>query len=108
MENLIAKFAVAPPSSLTAESQYRLLVESITDYAIFMLDPEGCVVSWNLGAERISGYKSEEIIGKHFSSFYTHAEREAGEPQKNLALALSEGRVESEGWRVRKDGSRFW
>ena len=108
MENLSAMFHVASPSSLTAENQYRLLVESITDYAIFMLDPEGRVVSWNLGAERIKGYTAEEIIGKHFSLFYTQADRDAGMPQKNLMRALSEGRVESEGWRVRKDGSRFW
>lgn len=91
-----------------AEREYRLMVESITDYAIFMLDREGRVSSWNVGAERIKGYKPEEIIGKHFSSFYTQADREAGIPQRNLALAVTEGRVQSEGWRVRKDGSHFW
>ena len=97
----------AAPISI-AERQYRLMVESITDYAIFMLDQEGRVSSWNIGAERIKGYKPEEIIGKHFSTFYTQADREAGIPQRNLALATVEGRVQSEGWRVRQDGSRFW
>jgi PAS domain S-box-containing protein len=91
-----------------SQEQFRLLVQSVTDYAIFMLDKHGDVSSWNYGAERIKGYKPEEIIGKHFSSFYTQSDREAGVPQKNLLLAATEGRVESEGWRVRKDGSRFW
>lgn len=91
-----------------SQEQFRLLVQSVTDYAIFMLDKGGYVSSWNIGAERIKGYKSNEIIGKHFSSFYTQADREAGVPQKNLVLAATEGRVESEGWRVRRDGSRFW
>ena len=90
------------------QEQFRLLVQSVTDYAIFMLDKDGHVSSWNYGAERIKGYRPEEIIGKHFSSFYTQVDRETGEPQKNLAVAASEGRVETEGWRVRKDGSRFW
>jgi PAS domain S-box-containing protein len=91
-----------------SQEQFRLLVQSVTDYAIFMLNPEGHVSSWNVGAERIKGYRPEDIIGKHFSTFYTQADREAGVPQTNLALAANEGRVESEGWRVRKDGSRFW
>lgn len=84
------------------------MVESITDYAIFMLDRDGHISSWNCGAQRIKGYTPEEIIGKHFSLFYTQSDCEAGVPQKNLALAVSDGRVESEGWRVRKDGTRFW
>lgn len=91
-----------------SQEQFRLLVQSVTDYAIFMLDKDGHVSSWNYGAERIKGYRPEEIIGKHFSTFYTQPDRDAGEPQKNLRLAMTEGRVESEGWRVRKDGSRFW
>lgn len=91
-----------------SQEQFRLLVQSVTDYAIFMLDKDGNVSSWNYGAERIKGYQPEEIIGKHFSSFYTQSDREAGVPQKNLLLAATEGRVESEGWRIRKDGSRFW
>ena len=91
-----------------SQEQFRLLVQSVTDYAIFMLDKNGHVSSWNYGAERIKGYLPEEIIGKHFSTFYTQPDRDAGEPQKNLGLATTEGRVESEGWRVRKDGTRFW
>ncbi|GAB2577999.1 PAS domain-containing sensor histidine kinase [Dyella jejuensis] len=91
-----------------SHEQFRLLVQSVTDYAIYMLDSSGHVSSWNYGAERIKGYLPVEIIGEHFSRFYTQADREAGEPQKNLALAASVGRTESEGWRVRKDGSRFW
>jgi PAS domain S-box-containing protein len=91
-----------------SQEQFRLLVQSVTDYAIFMLDKNGHVSSWNYGAERIKGYLPEEIIGKHFSTFYTQPDRDAGEPQKNLRLATTEGRVESEGWRVRKDGTRFW
>lgn len=108
MENLSTTLAASSSASSTFDNQYRLLVESITDYAVFMLDPDGRVVSWNRGAERIKGYKPGEIIGKHFSLFYTQADRDAGEPQKNLARALSDGRVEREGWRVRKDGTRFW
>lgn len=91
-----------------SEQQFRLLVQSVTDYAIYMLDRDGNVTSWNYGAQRIKGYRPDEIIGKHFSSFYTQADRETGEPQKNLALAASGERVKSEGWRVRKDGSCFW
>lgn len=98
----------AEESLRRSQEQFRLLVQSVTDYAIFMLDQYGYVSSWNYGAERIKGYTPEEIIGKHFSSFYTQADRDAGEPQKNLALATTEGRVETEGWRVRKDGTRFW
>src|SRR5258707_4312164 len=73
-----------------------------------MLDPEGVVANWNLGAHRIKGYTSEEIIGKHFSLFYTDEDRKAGEPQKALEAVERDGRSEKEGWRVRKDGSRFW
>ena len=91
-----------------SQEQFRLLVQSVTDYAIFMLDKDGHVSSWNYGAERIKGYQPDEIIGKHFSSFYTQADRDTGEPQKNLARAAIHGRVETEGWRIRKDGTRFW
>jgi PAS domain S-box-containing protein len=87
---------------------FRLLVESVTDYAIFMLDPTGHVMSWNAGAERIKGYAPEEIIGKHFSTFYPAAAVERGHPQHELRVAAAEGRFEEEGWRVRKDGSLFW
>ncbi|MBI1361603.1 MAG: PAS domain S-box protein [Alphaproteobacteria bacterium] len=91
-----------------SEERFRLLVQSVTDYAIYMLDAEGRVTNWNAGARRIKQYAADEIIGQHFSKFYTEEDREAGEPAKALAAALSEGRFEKEGWRVRKDGSRFW
>lgn len=87
---------------------FRVLVQGVADYAIFMLDPEGYVSSWNSGAERIKGYQPDDIIGRHYSAFYTPEDAAAGEPQRNLQAALAEGRVEREGWRVRKDGSRFW
>ncbi len=91
-----------------SQEELRLLVESVTDYAIYMLDPEGHVVSWNAGAQRIKGYRPEEIIGRHFSDFYIDEDREAGEPKRALATALEHGRYEKEGLRVRKDGTRFW
>lgn len=87
---------------------YRLLVSSIQDYAIFFLDPNGIVSTWNLGAQKLKGYTPEEIIGKHFSVFYTKAEQETGEPQKWLEVSKKQGHVDVEGWRVRKDGTRFW
>lgn len=91
-----------------SEQRFRLLVEAVQDYAIFMLDAEGNVTSWNRGAERIKGYKASEIIGQHFSRFYPEEDIRAGKPQRELEIARREGRVEDEGWRVRKDGSRFW
>src|SRR5581483_11856111 len=91
-----------------SEQRFRLLVESVKDYAIFMLDTDGTIVSWNAGAEYIMGYKSEEIIGKHFSTFYPEEDIEHGRPQHNLGIAVAEGRYEDEGWRERKDGSKFW
>jgi PAS domain S-box-containing protein len=90
-----------------SEQQFRLLVQGVTDYAIYMLDPDGHVTNWNLGAERIKGYREAEIIGQHFSRFYTPEDREAGEPARTLATAAREGRFEMEGWRLRKDGTRF-
>lgn len=89
-------------------NRFELLVQSVTDYAIYMLDKTGTVVSWNAGAERFKGYKAEEIIGGHFSSFYTPEERASGVPERALYTAETEGRFEAEGWRVRKDGTRFW
>lgn len=86
----------------------RLLVESVTDYAIFLLDPAGHVRSWNAGAERIKGWSSEEIVGQHFSRFYPVEDVARGKPAQELELALAHGRVEDEGWRLRKDGTRFW
>ena len=91
-----------------AEGRFRLLVESITDHAIFMLDPEGNVANWNPGAERIKGYSPGEIIGQHFSRFYSEEDRQAGVPERGLAAAARTGKHEAEGWRWRKDGSRFW
>ncbi|WP_025600179.1 PAS domain-containing sensor histidine kinase [Burkholderia sp. WSM2230] len=90
------------------EEQFRILVQGVTDYAIFMLSPAGVVTSWNVGAERIKGYRQAEIIGEHFSRFYSDEDKAAGAPALILATAAREGRAEREGWRVRKDGSRFW
>ena len=91
-----------------AELRYRLLVDAVTDYAIYSLDPKGNVTSWNSGAEKIKGYTADEIIGKHFSQFYAPEDAEAGLPKKVLETAETTGHFEGEGWRVRKDGSRFW
>ncbi|MCK8778898.1 PAS domain S-box protein [Rhizobium sp. NTR19] len=91
-----------------SEQQFQLLVQGVTDYAIYMLDPDGYVSSWNAGAERIKGYCASDIIGKHFSEFYTPEDRERDEPAKSLEMARREGRYEREGQRVRKDGTRFW
>jgi PAS domain S-box-containing protein len=90
------------------ETRFQLLVESVTDYAIFMLDPTGHIASWNRGAERLKGYKADEILGKHFSVFYPRKEVEAGKCEHELDVAVQEGRFEEEGWRIRKDGSTFW
>jgi PAS domain S-box-containing protein len=90
------------------EERFRLLVSGVKDYAILMLDPDGRVVSWNAGAERIKGYRSDEIVGKHFSVFYPAEEVERGKPESMLTVAAEQGRIEDEGWRIRKDGSRFW
>jgi len=91
-----------------SERQFRLLVQGVTDYAIYMLDTRGHVASWNAGGERIKGYRSDEIIGQHFSRFYTADDAAAGEPARALATAINDGKYEKEGWRVRKDGTRFW
>ena len=91
-----------------SEERFRLLVEGAEDYAIFMLDPKGNITSWNPGAERIKGYSAEEIIGQHFSCFYPPEKVEAGHPDQELEVAAAKGRFEDEGWRLRKDGSRFW
>jgi PAS domain S-box-containing protein len=91
-----------------SEERFRLLIQGVTDYAIYMLDPGGHVSSWNAGASRFKGYSEQEILGQHFSRFYGEADREAGVPQRALQTALNEGRFEAEGWRYRKDGTRFW
>lgn len=93
---------------LESERRYRRLVEAVIDYAIFQLDPHGIVSTWNAGAQRIKGYRPDEIIGRHFSTFYTEEDRNAGVPQKAIAAAATTGRYEAEGWRVRKDGTRFF
>lgn len=91
-----------------SEQQFRLLVQGVTDYAIYMLSPAGEVTNWNAGAERIKGYRPEEIVGRHFSVFYTPEDRSAGLPDLALRTAAERGRIEREGWRVRKDGTQFW
>lgn len=93
---------------LGSEDTFRLLVESIKDYAIIILDPKGYIASWNAGAERSKGYRAEEIIGKHFSCFYPAEAIERGLPEQELVVAEKEGRFEDENWRVRKDGKKFW
>lgn len=95
-------------ASLGDERRYRLLIDAVTDYAIYMLDPDGIVSSWNPGAERFKGYSAEEIMGCHFSRFYSESDQRAGRPQLGLDTATREGRFETEGWRIRKDGTRFW
>jgi PAS domain S-box-containing protein len=90
------------------DAQFRLLLEAVQDYAIFILDPAGNVKTWNAGARRIKQYTASEIIGKHFSIFYPEEDKRNGKPQWELVVAQKEGRFEDEGWRIRKDGSRFW
>lgn len=93
---------------MTDEGRYRLLIEAVTDYAIYMLDHTGIVTSWNPGAQRFTGYTAAEIIGQHFSRFYTEEDRKTGLPARALETAARDGKFETEGWRVRKDGSRLW
>jgi len=101
--------AKSPPSpEIAIEDRHRLLIDAVRDYAIFMLDPSGRITSWNPGAQRIKGYTPDEIIGQHFSTFYTPDDIAANKPARELQLASTAGRVEDEGWRVRRDGSRFW
>ena len=102
------EFKAAEAAIRTSEERFRLLVEGVRDHAIFMLDAEGRVATWNAGAQRLEGYGAWEIVGRHFSCFYTEEDREAGVPEGLLDRARAEGRALAEGWRVRKDGSRFW
>jgi PAS domain S-box-containing protein len=97
-----------PTPALTADERLQLLVAGIRDYAIYLLDPQGRVMSWNAGAERFKGYTAKEIEGEHYSRFFTPEDRAKGLPERGLQIALAEGKFESEGWRVRKDGTRFW
>ena len=95
-------------ASISDDGRYRMLVEAVTDYAIYMLDLNGIVSSWNPGARRFKGYEASEIVGEHFSRFYTEDDRATNLPQRALEIAAREGKFESEGWRVRKDGTQFW
>ena len=95
-------------ASLIEETRFHLLVNAITDYAIYMLDEDGRVCSWNAGARRFKGYEESEVIGQHLSIFYTDVDNRDGLPSQALATAARDGKYEAEGWRVRKDGSRFW
>ncbi|MDB5958984.1 MAG: hybrid sensor histidine kinase/response regulator [Massilia sp.] len=98
----------APEPVLSEGERLLLFVAGVTDYAIYMLSPDGIVNSWNAGARRFKGYRADEIIGRHFSVFYSDTDRAGGVPQRNLRTAVTEGKFEDEGWRMRKDGSRFW
>jgi PAS domain S-box-containing protein len=100
--------AISQEQSSQREDNFRLLVESVQDYAILLLDPNGIISTWNIGAERIKGYKADEIIGQHFSKFYTREAKESGWPDRELEMAAVQGRFTDEGWRVRKDGTSFW
>jgi len=91
-----------------SEERFRLLVESVVDYAIFILDPTGIITTWNIGAERLKGYSESEIVGRHYSTFYTEEDRRQGLPDRLLETAREDGHVQISGWRVRKDGTRFW
>jgi PAS domain S-box-containing protein len=104
----LTKHREAEESRRRSEEMFRLLIDSVQDYAIYMVDPQGNVTSWNHGAQRIKGYSPEEIIGKNFSLFYTPEDVAAGKPQHNLEVAKTQGRLEEEAWRVRKNGERFW
>ena len=108
MPSRLSTASVLRPHNLTSDEAFRLLVDNVVDYAIFLLDPEGHIVSWNKGAELLNGYKREEIIGEHFGIFYTPADLAADKPNLELRTARKEGHLEEEGWRLRKNGSRFW
>lgn len=97
-----------PPQTVMSEARYEQLVQAVVDYAIYMLDPSGHVVTWNAGAERIKGYRAEEVIGRHFSLFFTAQDCAAGRPERLVRQALEQGGAQDEGWRVRKDGTQFW
>lgn len=108
MSTETSRLARAASSPRESEERFRLLVEGTLDYAIYMLDPDGTIATWNSGAARIKGYSQSEVIGRHFSLFYPSEERATGNPQRDMETARREGRLDEEGWRVRKDGSRFW
>src|SRR5947209_2816984 len=97
---------IPSPGQASAADRIELLLDSLADYAIYMLDPNGFVITWNSGAERIKGYQAVEILGQHFSKFFSASDRAARLPQKMLDMARTSGRTEAEGWRLRRDGSR--
>lgn len=99
---------LALEEELQTNETFRILVQSVKDYAIFLLDEHGNVATWNAGAQKFKGYTREEIVGKHFSNFYSQEDRDNGKPAQELVDALRDGRAEDEGWRYRKDGSKFW
>src|SRR5262247_1461396 len=96
------------PFATLSDEHFRLLVENVKDYAIYLLDPRGIVISWSEGARRINGYSAAEIIGQHFSKFYPPADISGGKCEAELDQAMREGRVEDIGWRLRKDGAQYW
>ena len=104
----ITERVLAEAALRESEQRFRILVQGVTDYAIYMLDPHGNITNWNVGGERIKGYRESEIVGRHFSTFYTEEDLAAGVPARALEAAAKEGRYEHEGWRIRKDGTRFW
>src|SRR6476660_9543653 len=108
MATRVSTAANALSPDLQHERIFRIMVDSVRDYAIFLLTPEGVVASWNPGAERLKQYTAEEIIGRHFSTFYPEKDIVSGKPEFELKGAAQVGRFEDEGWRIRKDGSRFW
>jgi PAS domain S-box-containing protein len=107
-DNHEQKNQIASGFDVPIAERYRLLIDAVADYAIFMLDPSGRVATWNSGAQKIKGYSPDEIVGRHFSIFYTPEDLAAGKPDRELAVATVQGRIEDEGWRVRRDGSQFW
>ena len=107
-EELMNRYVTSEQALRNSEDQFRLLVENVRDYAIFMLDVQGHIMTWNAGAQRIKGYAANEIIGKHFSIFYTPEDLQRDKPAYELVVATHEGQYQEEGWRVRKDGSLFW
>lgn len=108
-ERQMTDTAPEPPRvEVEGEQAFRLLVESVKDYAVFVLDPEGRIRTWNRGAERLKGWGADEVVGRSFTTFYTPEDLQAGRPQRLLQTAAAEGRVEDQGWRVRKDGTRFF
>ena len=106
ISRIAERYAARAPEP--GDDQFRLLVSSVTDYAIYLLDPGGRIASWNAGAERIKGYRAGEVVGRHFSMFYVPEDRADGKPERALAAAMRDGRFEGQGWRVRRDGTRFW